>query len=261
MENSSLSATAGGLATSRRRPSRTRSADATRRRRTTRATKARRRPSPPAILKKSSTSVIAQCTKWRFNRRPSSGASTIGRRNSPITRAGRPAGRQGMMEAQRYPEDFDAIIAGAPVYNQIRLNLATVAPQVEMLKDPSKMLLPAKITLLANAVVAACDEKDGVKDGIVNDPPMCKFDPAVLMCKAGDGPDCLTAPQVATVKNAYAPLKLKSGELVYRGHSRGFEPQFRVPMPGAPLNPLYADTPRYLGHQDANWDIMSFDME
>ena len=170
-------------------------------------------------------------------------------------------GRQGMMEAQRYPEDFDAIIAGAPVYNQIRLNLATVAPQVEMLKDPSKMLLPAKITLLANAVVAACDEKDGVKDGIVNDPPMCKFDPAVLMCKAGDGPDCLTAPQVATVKNAYAPLKLKSGELVYPGHSRGFEPQFRVPMPGAPLNPLYADTPRYLGHQDANWDIMSFDME
>src|SRR5437016_3492053 len=108
-------------------------------------------------------------------------------------------GRQGMMEAQRYPEDFDAIIAGAPVYNQIRLNLATVAPQVEMLKDPSKMLLPAKITLLANAVVAACDEKDGVKEGIISDPQMCKFDPAVLMCKAGDGADCLTAPQVEIV--------------------------------------------------------------
>src|SRR5438045_6893096 len=109
-------------------------------------------------------------------------------------------GRQGMMEAQRYPEDFDAIIAGAPVYNQIRLNLATVAPQVEMLKDPSRILPPAKVTLLANAVMAACDQKDGVKDNIVSDPQMCKFDPAVLMCKAGDGSDCLTAPQVETAK-------------------------------------------------------------
>jgi len=90
---------------------------------------------------------------------------------------------------------------------------------------------------------------------------MCRFDPAVLICKAGDSPDCLTAAQVETVKKGYAPLKLRSGELVYPGHSPGFEPQFRVPTPGAPLNPLYADAPRYLGHQDANWDIMSFDME
>src|SRR5207253_1909036 len=143
-------------------------------------------------------------------------------------------GRQGMMEAQRYPEDFDAIIAGAPVYNQIRLNLATVAPQVEMLKDPSRILSPAKVTLFANAVLAACDEKDGVKDNIVSDPQACKFDPAVLMCKAGDGPDCLTAAQVETAKKAWEPVKLKSGELVYPAHSPGFEPQLRIPTPGTP---------------------------
>ena len=170
-------------------------------------------------------------------------------------------GRQGMMEAQRYPDDFDAIIAGAPVYNQIRLNLATVAPQVEMLREPAKILSPVKVTLLSNAVVAACDEKDGVKDGIISDPQMCKFDPAVLMCKARDGADCLTAPQVEIVKKAYAPMKLKSGQVAYPGHSPGFEPQFRVPTPGAPMNPLYADAPRYLGHQDAKWDIMSFDID
>src|SRR5438128_7092142 len=90
-------------------------------------------------------------------------------------------GRQGMMEAQRYPEDFDAIIAGAPVYNQVHLNVSQVSLQVAMLKDTSRLVPPAKVTMFANAVVAACDEKDGVKDNIVSDPQSCKFDPAVLM--------------------------------------------------------------------------------
>src|SRR5215510_3298951 len=112
-------------------------------------------------------------------------------------------GRQGLMEAQRFPEDFDAIIAGAPVYNQVHLNESQVSLQVEMLKEPSGILPPNKLTLFANAVMAACDEKDGVKDGIISDPQMCKFDPAVLMCKAGDGADCLTASQVASARNAY----------------------------------------------------------
>src|SRR6185369_16937842 len=97
-------------------------------------------------------------------------------------------GRQGLMEAQRYPEDFDAIIAGAPVYNQVHLNESQVSLQVDMLKDPSRLVPPAKVSLFANAVLAACDEKDGVKDGIVSDPQMCKFDPATLLCKGGDGP-------------------------------------------------------------------------
>jgi hypothetical protein len=69
-----------------------------------------------------------------------------------------------MMEAQRYPEDFDAIIAGAPVYNVVHLNVSQVALQVGTLKEPSRIVPSGKVTLLANAVVAACDEKDGVKD-------------------------------------------------------------------------------------------------
>jgi len=170
-------------------------------------------------------------------------------------------GRQGMMEAQRYPEDFDAIIAGAPVYNVIHLNIATVYPQVEMLKQPASILPPDKVTLLANAVVAACDEKDGVKDKIISNPQACKFDPAVLMCKPGQTSDCLTAPQVDTVKKAYSPVKLKSGEVVYPPHSPGFEPQLRIPTPGQPLSSLWTDTPRYIGHQDANWDPISFDLD
>jgi feruloyl esterase len=170
-------------------------------------------------------------------------------------------GRQGLMEAQRYPEDFDAIIAGAPVNNVIHLNIQSVARQVDVLKEPSRIIPSNKLTLFANAVVAACDGNDGVKDGIVSDPQMCKFDPQVLICKEGDGPDCLTATQVETAKRAWAPVKTKSGEVVYPGSSPGFESGYRMPTPGSALNPLFTDTPRYVGHQDANWDVMSFDLD
>src|SRR4030095_13473850 len=80
-------------------------------------------------------------------------------------------GRQGMMEAQRYPTDFDAIIAGAPVYNQIHLNESQVARQVAMLRDPSRLVPANKVALFANAVVAACDEQDGDQDGTRRPPP------------------------------------------------------------------------------------------
>src|SRR5262245_15609190 len=105
------------------------------------------------------TSVTAKALVAKFYQRPArlsyyNGCST--------------GGRQGMMEAQRYPDDFDAIVAGAPVYNQIHLNESQVSLQVEMLRDTSRIVPQNKVTLFANAVVAACDEKDGVKDNILN---------------------------------------------------------------------------------------------
>ena len=170
-------------------------------------------------------------------------------------------GRQGLMEAQRYPEDFDAIIAGAPVNNVIHLNIQSVARQVEMLREPSRIMPANKITLFATAVVAACDQNDGVKDNIISDPQMCKFDPQTLVCKAGDAADCLTAAQVETAKRAWTPVKTAKGEMVYPGSSPGFESAYRMPTPGAALTPLFTDTPRYVGHQDPNWDAMSFELE
>lgn len=170
-------------------------------------------------------------------------------------------GRQGLMEAQRYPADFDAIIAGAPVNNMIHLNIQSVARQVDMLREPARILPPNKVKLLATAVVAACDAKDGVKDGIISDPQACRFDPKDLQCKAGDGPDCLTAAQVETAKQAWEPVKTKTGAMVYPGSSPGFESGYRMPAPGAPINPLFTDTPRFVGHQDAKWDVMSFDLD
>jgi feruloyl esterase len=170
-------------------------------------------------------------------------------------------GRQGMMAAQRYPEDFDAIIAGAPVYNVVHLNVSQVSLQVGMLKNASSLVPAEKRTLFANAVVAACDPRDGVKDGIISEPRACRFDPAVLACKAGDGPDCLTAAQVANARSAYLPVTTKSGALVYPGRSPGFESGWRIPTPGTALNPLFGDMPRYVGRQDPNWDPMTFDLE
>jgi feruloyl esterase len=105
-----------------------------------------------------------------------------------------------MMEAQRYPDDFDAIVAGAPVYNQIHLNTSQVALQVEMLRDPSLIVPQPKVEMVAKAVLDACDAQDGVRDGIVSNPEACKFDPAVLLCKASkDDADCLTPKQVESV--------------------------------------------------------------
>ena len=170
-------------------------------------------------------------------------------------------GRQGMMEAQKYPEDFDAIIAGAPVYNQVHLNVSQVAIQVSMLREPSKLVPAEKVSLFANAVVAACDEKDGVKDNIVSEPRACKFDPAVLLCKDGDAANCLTRPQVENAKSAYASVMTSKGEFVYPGRSPGFESGWRIPAQGQALNPLFGDMPRYVGRQDANWDVMSFDLD
>jgi feruloyl esterase len=82
------------------------------------------------------------------------------------------------------------------------------------------------------------------------------------MCKgAADAVDCLTERQVESVRRAYAPVKTKSGEVVYPGHSYGFETGWRIPQPGAPINPLFGDMPRYLARQDANWDVMTFDLD
>jgi feruloyl esterase len=166
-----------------------------------------------------------------------------------------------MMAAQRFPEDFDAIIAGAPVYNVVHLNVSQVGQQVAMLKNPASLVPPEKRTLFANAVVAACDQRDGVKDGIVSEPRACTFDPAVLSCKAGDSADCLTAPQVANARSAHTPVTTKAGALVYPGRSPGFESGWRIPTPGAPLNPLFTDMVRFVGRQDANWDPTTFDLE
>src|SRR5437762_1115512 len=102
-------------------------------------------------------------------------------------------GRQGLMEAQRYPEDFDAIIAGAPANYQTHLHTWDLSVSVPSLKDPAAAVPAAKLAMLNKAVLAACDAHDGIKDGVLNNPRACKFDPATLLCRnaaAGNDDSC-----------------------------------------------------------------------
>src|SRR5689334_3795572 len=120
-------------------------------------------------------------------------------------------GRQGLMSAQKYPEDFDAILAGAPANYQTHLHAWDLSVAVPALKDPAAAIPASKLALINRAVLNACDAKDGVKDGLLNDPRACSFDVATLACKAGDADDCLTAAQVAQAKRAYSAAKTANG--------------------------------------------------
>src|SRR5262245_14723848 len=109
-------------------------------------------------------------------------------------------GRQALIEAQRYPDDFDGIVSGDPSWDQMRLYAARVALNVFVNRDASAVIPPAKYSMMHNAVLAACDTQDGVKDGVIEDPPRCAFDFATLTCSGDDRDDCLTKAQVATAK-------------------------------------------------------------
>ncbi len=133
-------------------------------------------------------------------------------------------GREALMEAQRYPADYDGILAGAPA-NYWTALLSTGAWDTQALTlDPSSFIPPAKIPTIAAAVLAACDKLDGVRDGILNDPRQCHFDPASIQCKAGEDNDkCLTAPQATALKKIYAGPRDAHGHDVFPGFLPGAE--------------------------------------
>ena len=115
-------------------------------------------------------------------------------------------GRQALVEAQRYPEDFDGIVAGDASWDQMRLYAARVALNVYVNREPAAVIPPAKYSMMHNAVLASCDANDGVKDGVIENPAACKFDFASLTCSGADGADCLTKPQVETARAMASPI-------------------------------------------------------
>ena len=116
-------------------------------------------------------------------------------------------GRQGLMEAQRYPDDFGGIVAGAPAANWTGRASQSMAVAQASHQEEGSLIPPAKFAMVHSAVMQACDKLDGVVDGILQDPVRCQFNPAVLQCKGGDGPDCLTAGQVETARKIYMRLE------------------------------------------------------
>ena len=167
-------------------------------------------------------------------------------------------GRQGLKMAQMFPEDYDGIIAGAPA-NRTAISL-WIAHAV--LKDPARYIPPAKYPVIHKAAVNACDAGDGLKDGLISDPRSCKFDPKVLQCSAGDGPDCLTGPQVEAARKIYSPaVNPRTGEEMFAslvpGTELGWGVQAQGPEPSANIYDQY----RYVVFKDPNWDWKTFDFD
>jgi feruloyl esterase len=113
-------------------------------------------------------------------------------------------GKQALKEAQRFPGDFDGIIAGAPANNWTGRAETAIWIAQAVHNDPASYIPAEKYPAIHAAAVAACDELDGVKDGIMEDPTRCHFDPKVLECKGSDSPACLTAPQIEAARKIYS---------------------------------------------------------
>src|SRR6185503_5821466 len=116
-------------------------------------------------------------------------------------------GRQALTAAQRYPSDYDGILAGAPAIYATRLQGTQVWSAQAVHKDEASYIPPVKYSLLHTAVIQKCDLLDRVSDGVLEDPMKCKFDPKVLTCKEGDNASCLTEPQVEAAAKLYAGPK------------------------------------------------------
>src|ERR1700682_623894 len=130
-------------------------------------------------------------------------------------------GRHAAMSAQRYPLDFDGVVAGDPFLSPPGQVIAWNWDQQALARTP---IPPAKLSLIAQAALDECDAKDGVVDGLISDPRRCRFDPAPIACPAGvDRSDCLTQGQVASLRKFYGGPRNSSGEQLFPGWEPGLE--------------------------------------
>ncbi len=178
-------------------------------------------------------------------------------------------GRQGLMEAQRFPGDYDGIVAGAPAANWTRFEAGGHLWVVTALnKDPDSYIPASKLRALGDAVNAACDANDGVRDGVIEDPRTCRFDPAALTCRDGrDDDSCLTPKQVQAVKDVRAGSRNSSGQ-VYPGYMPGAEAAggWATYMTGSGPQSgshwMQADNVfKYMVFENPDWDFRTFDYD
>lgn len=176
-------------------------------------------------------------------------------------------GRQGLAEVQRYPDDYDGVISSAPVFTPLTYSNAILRVQMFHAR-PESNLRAEHVPLIHEAVLAACDAKDGVADRILTDPRTCDWDPAELQCGAsasGGSAACLSPAQVETVRRAYSGVRMRDGRFAAMPLMRGGEADWVARMIGTPAQPrgvnavLGAPFMAYIAAGDRDYDFMTFD--
>jgi feruloyl esterase len=172
-------------------------------------------------------------------------------------------GRQGLKEAQNYPADYDGIVVGAPANYMTHLLVQSLWVSRATLTNPASALSPTQFAALHDAAVKQCDEIDGVKDGLLRDPTLCKFDPASIACPSGgDAGSCLTPPQIEAARKIYGDAKNpRTGEVIFPGLERASERGWG-PLAGGPAPfSIAADYFKYVIYKNPDWDFRTLDFD
>ncbi len=177
---------------------------------------------------------------------------------------GSTGGKQGLTEAQRYPDDYDGIVAVAPVnyWSRVMPHLIWLARATH--DDPAGFIPPKQYPILHRAVLEACDSHDGLRDDLLSDPAHCKFDPTVLLCSSGEQAECLTAPQIEAVQKIYGPvINPRTRALISPGLLPGSELGWAPAAGGERPFQIPDDYFKYVVFKNPEWDFrtMNFDRD
>jgi feruloyl esterase len=174
-------------------------------------------------------------------------------------------GRDALMLARRYPQDYDGIIAGAPAAGWSRFVSGAVWNYQAVQSAPQ---LKNKLKLIQDAVIARCDALDGVKDQLLENPLNCPFDPAELQCSSGDGADCLNQAEVTALRKIYGGPHLRDGTRIHAGMTVGgealpdnWESAFVSGKKDAGTIGIAQESIRWMVYGDAQWDADRFDLD
>ncbi|WP_165912284.1 tannase/feruloyl esterase family alpha/beta hydrolase [Novosphingobium sp. PhB165] len=168
-------------------------------------------------------------------------------------------GLQGLIEAQRFPADFDGIVAGAPPNPISSFNASQIWASWLIQSDPARAMPKAKLALLHDAVVKECGGVVGAQQGFVEEPGKCTFDPGELQCKGDDAPDCLTAAQVFLMRQLYeGPRNSRTGANIYPGPARGSELTLDMFTQAKPM-PVAFDMFRVVAFENPQFTLAEMD--
>jgi feruloyl esterase len=170
-------------------------------------------------------------------------------------------GKQGLKEAQQFPADYDGVIAGAPANYWTHLMAASMWIAAASLKDPASLIPSSKYAVVHKAVIDACDAADGVKDGVLENPLACHFDPKTLQCAGEDQPSCLTAAQVETARRIYtAATNPRTHEPIFPPLEYGAELAWGGLAGPQPMQ-IAVDHFKYVVFKNPLWDFKTFDFD